>query len=160
MLMTKRHWLLADHIGLREVRRALNGGEHPEESSEHEDRAKNTEAGERIGAWMKDLSHTSSRCPMRQRGNLDHPYIPWKDKGVTTPAKTYCRAVYHLLEACHVKNRLYRKCSLATTCGTIFLHAPGCIMRASNDGGQLQRGHIEGLLRDHTPNRAFIGGYV
>lgn len=103
MLMTEWHWLLADHIGLREVRRALNGGEHPEENSEHEDRAKNTEAGERIGAWMKDLGHTSSRCPMRQRGNLDHPYIPWKDKGVTTPAKTYCRAVYHLLEACHVK---------------------------------------------------------
>ena len=81
--------------------RALKGGEKPEESSEHKDRAKNTEARERIGAWMKDLGHTSSRCTMRQMGKRD---LPWKDKGITTHAKQYCRAVYHPPEACHVKN--------------------------------------------------------
>src|SRR5262245_6001318 len=80
MLMTEWYWLLTDHIGLREVRRALNGGKQPEESSEHENHAENTEAGERIGAWMKNLGHTSSRCTTRQLGNRDHPYIPWKDK--------------------------------------------------------------------------------
>ena len=86
MLMTERHRLLADHIGLREVRRALNGGEKPEESSEHEDRTKNTQTRERIGAWMKDLCHTLSRCTMKEIGNRD---IPWKDEGITTHARTY-----------------------------------------------------------------------